>query len=64
MNSKEETNYETYSLRLLALRMRSPCVCCPGMAKVSDSREGSSYKDLIFFSLKSRGVATWPNFRY
>ena len=24
-------------------------ISLPGMAKVSDSREGSSYKDLIFF---------------
>ena len=28
-----------------------------GMAKVSDSREGSSYKDSIFFGLKSKGVS-------
>ena len=35
-----------------------------GWLKSAILGRGSSYKDLISFGLKSRGVSTWPKFPY
>ena len=34
------------------------------MGKVWNSREGSSFNDLLFFGIESKEVAIWQKFRY